>query len=946
MMSYQRNINNQGAAGYNQPPPTTGGLNKNQNVQGAASQQQNYYQQEGANGYGGSNQQQNLGGAVGGGQQQNDNLYNQAQSDQYYQTDQNEQQYYDGSQQQQYDYGEEDYSGAYAGQQQVPDQQYQNSAGAAGYATTAQSRTNVGAGSGTGAAQFYQTQPSTQTPQTNAVGFQSQSQNMVSQQNTQHYSSVAATTSLEEFNSDKSLMRMTTDRVPNTNALQKEIDLPLGIIVKPYGDLPTGEETPAVSFGQKPIVRCKDCRGYVNPFIRFIENGMKWICNICGDINPTDNYYYSPLNSMGQRQDYEDRVELRKGSVDFVASNEYMNRPPMPPTYVFVLDVSKPAIDTGYLALAASTIKSVIESKLLPGGERTKIGFITYDSSVHFYNLRSTLKQPQMFVTTDIDQIFLPQPDDLLVNLTDSYDLVINLLDNLPSYFAKTQIIDNCFVAALQAANMVASAIGGKLIFFQLAQTIIKHPMLAPKTLPNTAERLDLVNSTNPYFSNTGSELGHMHMSCDLFIFTHGKNQYKNLQTFADLARKSSGNLYYYQDYLTATQGLKFSNELYHSLVRRVAWEGVFRIRTSQGFNQIRSFGNIQIKHKTADLILCPSIDADRVLVYEIEKNDLLNEDPNRMARRDNSHLYIQTALLYSTSEGERRIRVHNIAVPLTNMKHLPFEYIDVNATTHYFARAALNILQTNLNFTVCRGMIEMNLTKLCRSMLKSQQSIKQSLPDNLQYLVLYVLGLLKSPFMTPSKQILPSDHLDQLNYLRFIVNGMSPEETLPLFNPQIISIADYNLNDQVFPALENLDRASIKTEGIYMCYNSLAIYFYVGRQCDPYFIQTIFKANDVNHINRNISEEEIFAGYETSPYLTSLYGLVNQFRYQRQPYVELKVLVEGDAESELTLRSMLVVDNLNPGYPMDFTKFLATITGGGPIGPGATTGGAPAAYY
>ena len=43
-----------------------------------------------------------------------------------------------------------------------------------------------------------------------------------------------------------------------------------------------------------------------------------------------------------------------------------------------------------------------------------------------------------MFVTTDIEQIFLPQPDDLLVNLTDSYDLVINLLDNLPSYFAKT----------------------------------------------------------------------------------------------------------------------------------------------------------------------------------------------------------------------------------------------------------------------------------------------------------------------------------------------------------------------------------------------------------------------------------------------------------------------------------------------------------------------------
>jgi hypothetical protein len=32
---------------------------------------------------------------------------------------------------------------------------------------------------------------------------------------------------------------MTTERVPNSSALAKEIALPLGVIVKPYGDLPT-----------------------------------------------------------------------------------------------------------------------------------------------------------------------------------------------------------------------------------------------------------------------------------------------------------------------------------------------------------------------------------------------------------------------------------------------------------------------------------------------------------------------------------------------------------------------------------------------------------------------------------------------------------------------------------------------------------------------------------
>jgi protein transport protein SEC24 len=43
-----------------------------------------------------------------------------------------------------------------------------------------------------------------------------------------------------------------------------------------------------------------------------------------------------------------------------------------------------------------------------------------------------------MFVVTDIDQIYLPQPEDLVVNLQDSLDLVTSLLDSMPTLFAKS----------------------------------------------------------------------------------------------------------------------------------------------------------------------------------------------------------------------------------------------------------------------------------------------------------------------------------------------------------------------------------------------------------------------------------------------------------------------------------------------------------------------------
>ena len=54
-----------------------------------------------------------------------------------------------------------------------------------------------------------------------------------------------------------------------------------------------------------------------------------------------------------------------------------------------------------------------------------------------------------MMVMTDPENFFLPQPEDLLVNLADSYELVINLLDNMPNYFVKTNQVESCFITAL-----------------------------------------------------------------------------------------------------------------------------------------------------------------------------------------------------------------------------------------------------------------------------------------------------------------------------------------------------------------------------------------------------------------------------------------------------------------------------------------------------------------
>ena len=72
-------------------------------------------------------------------------------------------------------------------------------------------------------------------------------------------------------------------------------------------------------------------------------------------------------------------------------------RSPMPPTYIFLIDVSYRAVGAGILPTIAEAIRSSLDQ--LPGGERTHVGFITFDSSLHFYKLSPGASAPQMMVS-------------------------------------------------------------------------------------------------------------------------------------------------------------------------------------------------------------------------------------------------------------------------------------------------------------------------------------------------------------------------------------------------------------------------------------------------------------------------------------------------------------------------------------------------------------------
>ena len=60
-----------------------------------------------------------------------------------------------------------------------------------------------------------------------------------------------------------------------------------------------------------------------------------------------------------------------------------------------------------------------------------------------------------MMVISDVDDVFVPLPDDLLVNLSESRNVVDSFLDSLPTMFQDTMNVESAFGPALKAALLV-----------------------------------------------------------------------------------------------------------------------------------------------------------------------------------------------------------------------------------------------------------------------------------------------------------------------------------------------------------------------------------------------------------------------------------------------------------------------------------------------------------
>uniref|UniRef100_A0A8B9I4H6 SEC24 homolog B, COPII coat complex component n=1 Tax=Anser brachyrhynchus TaxID=132585 RepID=A0A8B9I4H6_9AVES len=634
---------------------------------------------------------------------------------------------------------------------------------------------------------------------------------------------------LRKLNCSPDSFRCTLTNIPQTQALLNKAKLPLGLLLHPFRDL---TQLPVIT--SSTIVRCRSCRTYINPFVSFIDQ-RRWKCNLCYRVNDVpEEFMYNPLTrSYGEPHK---RPEVQNSTVEFIASSDYMLRPPQPAVYLFVLDVSHNAVEAGYLTILCNSLLENLDK--LPGDSRTRIGFITFDSTVHFYNLQEGLSQPQMLIVSDIDDIFLPTPDSLLVNLHESKELIKDLLNAFPNMFTNTRETHSALGPALQAAFKLMSPTGGRISVFQTQLPSLGAGLLHSREDPNQRSSTKVVQHLGPatdFYKKLALDCSGQQIAVDLFLLS---SQYSDLASLACMSKYSAGCIYYYPSFHhihNPAQAEKLQKDLKRYLTRKIGFEAVMRIRCTKGLSIHTFHGNFFVR--STDLLSLANVNPDAGFAVQMSIEESL---------ADTSLVCFQTALLYTSSKGERRIRVHTLCLPVVNSLADVYAGADVQAVVCLLANMAVD-RSVSSSLADARDALVNAVVDSLSAYMSTASNLQQSMliaPNSLKLFPLYVLALLKQKaFRTGT-----STRLDDRVYAMCQIKSQPLIHLMKMIHPNLYRIdkltdeSTIHVNDRVVPQppLQKLSAEKLTREGAFLMDCGSAFYIWIGKNCDNNFIKDV----------------------------------------------------------------------------------------------------------
>ncbi|ODV96981.1 hypothetical protein PACTADRAFT_48764 [Pachysolen tannophilus NRRL Y-2460] len=669
-----------------------------------------------------------------------------------------------------------------------------------------------------------------------------------------------------EANAPYEYLRSTLNVIPNNGSLLKKSKLPFALVLRPYNALRDEDEKVAVS-DDCIISRCRRCRAYINKFIQFTENGRRWRCNFCNLQNDVPSAFDYDQTTKVEKNRME-RPELNHSVVEFIAPPAYLVRTPQPLIYVFVLDVSIKSMQNGLLGTVTRTILETLDR--IPNKDgRTKVAFMGVDSSLYFFNIPAdeTDKDASMLVISDLEDVFIPSPDNLLVDLKLCHNNIEKLLNNFANFFINTTSEGFALGPALKASRHLIQSIGGKVIVFSSSlpsEGVGKLSIRDEESFfGKPKEASALLTPNDSFYKSFAIDCNKSQVTIDMFL---AASTYQDVATLSNLPRYTAGQTHFYPAW-TATKledVTKLSKEISNHLSMDIELEAVLRVRGSSGLRMSSFYGNFF--NRSSDLCSFPTFPRDQSYVIEVA----IDENMIRPVA------CIQAAVLHTTAFGERRIRVITVALPVSKELKDIYASADQLAIANYFTHRAIEkTFSSSLNDArdfLTKSMVEILATfkkELVGGNIGSSSPLQ--LCTNLRMLPLLLHALTKHIALRTGR--VPSDHrANALNLLGSIplpqlvqyiyptvysLHDMADECGLPEVaevdeeqqqqeeeQPLAISTGEIVLPEPINAASEWLAKY-----GLYLINNSSELFLWVGGDAVPQLVNDLFGLNDVSEI-------------------------------------------------------------------------------------------------
>jgi protein transport protein SEC24 len=590
--------------------------------------------------------------------------------------------------------------------------------------------------------------------------------------------------------------------------IASKLPLPLAVVLAPFADSADCTSLPISDSGDEEPLRCPRCRCYVNAHYKWsYGKSAKLQCNMCSHVMDVPDEFVADMERNGQTADEETHPELIFGSVDFKSAiyhdDDVPDGPPVP-AVCFLIDTSLAAVSNGFTSTVLESLEQTLEASDL--GIERPIFIVTFDEILTFYEpMRSG--RFRLVTMADMEEPFVPVSTSFLcLDMADKDRklMLLNLLSSLREEFTSN---DSCSPHSTMTASTRGSTLSPASVFFP-GEDVSRSPSSSSTSsiaLSSTVEALASVGggdvilfqwSTSDGF---GVEKGTPNQKVDFAeeirlaclkasvaltcVTASTSNDLPTDSRLQTMCWRTGGESSHLVSFSPALQPVLTCN-LTHFLkkMQASAYNCVVKLRCSKGLSCKSLVAAWPAASSSTDqsAFEVPRLTPDSSVAFTLcPEFDFSDEED--WAKRSKQILYIQAAILYTNTKGERLVRTHTIAVNTVTSVRSAFQSVNLPPLmTVLMKQAALMALEPSPN---AKQLPRDFLLEFCLQVLSSYRkrcfeytpnSSMLVTPKQLVLLPLYVLSgrkLLYSMIGGKEDKVVSEEGLQRL--LRMPVHSM-----------------------------------------------------------------------------------------------------------------------------------------------------------------------------